>query len=501
MTDDRRPSSGSLWLDGAPTLPDDPVPERADIVVVGAGITGLTTALLLARGGRSVAVVEARHVGAVTTGRTTAKVSLLQGTKLSTMRQYQSAHVVRAYVEANREGQGWLLRFCDDHGVAVQRPDAITFAEGPDQVVTVRREHDAAREAGVDVQWRESFDVPFRTLGGAVLPEQAQLDPMELLHALVEQARAHGATLHQGRRVRTVDGRTSPTVVLDDGGRIDAEHVVLATGTPILDRGLYFAKLEPERSYLTAFALPGVPRDMYLSGGSPSRSVRWAPAHDGTDLLLVGGEGHVVGRSGSRSEAARLDALRTWTARHFPGARETHAWSAQDYRTHDTVPYVGPLPRGGGHVHVATGFDKWGMTNGVAAARAISGEILGSLPSWQKPMRHRITRPRGAAHVATTNLKVGVAQVGAGLDAATTSAADVPSEGAGWVGRRGLVPTGVATVDGRTCSVAAVCTHLGGTLRWNDAERSWDCPLHGSRFAPDGEVLEGPATRPLRRRD
>ena len=152
---------------------------------------------------------------------------------------------------------------------------------------------------------------------------------------------------------------------------------------------------------------------------------------------------------------------------------ETHQWSAQDYSPHDGVPFVGLLPRGLGRIYVATGFEKWGMTNGVAAARAISGRILGGEPPWAKPLSRRSISPSAVAHLGTINAKVGLAAAGSVIDRARHE---------------------------RPCEVLGVCTHMGGLLHWNDAEGSWDCPLHGSRFSPDGAVLEGPATRPLRRR-
>jgi Rieske Fe-S protein len=141
------------------------------------------------------------------------------------------------------------------------------------------------------------------------------------------------------------------------------------------------------------------------------------------------------------------------------------------------------------------------MTNAVAASLQLSTTILGGeVPSWARTMAERTPSPRGAAQVARMNAGVGVAEVAATVRAGLRGADAHPAEGTGVVGRDGVVPTGTSTVDGRTCSVVALCTHVGGTLKWNDAERSWDCPLHGSRFAPDGQVLEGPATRPLRRR-
>jgi glycine/D-amino acid oxidase-like deaminating enzyme/nitrite reductase/ring-hydroxylating ferredoxin subunit len=461
----------SLWIDRAEPSSSDPLPEApVDDLVVGAGITGLVTALLLARAGRRVAVVEARTVGAVATGNTTAKISLLQGTKYSRLLRYQSQRIGKAYVEANREGMDWLLRFCDDHGVDVQHRPAVTYAADESELSSVREEHEAAASLGLDVTWSDMLDVPFPNRGATVLADQAQFDPMDALGALVEQLRSHGGTLHLGRRVRTVTLTGKPQATLDDGSTVASEHVILATGTPVLDRGLYFAKLEPQRSYALAFTGVEAPQGMYLSAGSDSRSVRDAPDGAGA-RLLVGGAGHSVGRA--RSEEQHVDRLRAWTQEHFPGAVESHQWSAQDYRSHDAVPYVGRLPRGFGRIYLATGFDKWGMTNGVAAARAISGQILGSQPSWAKTLGRRITGPTGAAHIAAINLQVGLGAAKGAAERLTRRDAD------------GVVP---------------VCTHLGGLLHWNDCEESWDCPLHGSRFAPDGQVLEGPATRPLKQK-
>ena len=251
-------------------------------------------------------------------------------------------------------------------------------------------------------------------------------------------------------------------MTLADGSTLRAGHVVLATGVPFLDRGLYFSKVEAQRSYALAFDSAAAPEGMFLSAGADSRSIRDTPAPGGT-RLLVGGSGHSVGRV--RSELEHVDRLREWTSTYFPDAVETHQWSAQDYSPHDGVPMVGLMPRGGGRIHVATGFDKWGMTNGVAAARSISGSILGSTPAWSKPLRSRHLGPTAAAHLATMNTKVGLAAAGSVVEA---------------VGGE------------RPCEVVGVCTHLGGLLHWNDAERTWDCPLHGSRFDPDGRGPGGP---------
>jgi glycine/D-amino acid oxidase-like deaminating enzyme/nitrite reductase/ring-hydroxylating ferredoxin subunit len=492
----------SLWLDRPREAFTDPLPAdgRFEVLVVGAGLTGLATAVLLARAGRTVGVVEARHVGAVTTGRTTAKASLLQGTKLQQLLSIHAKSKGEAYVEANREGLAWLQRFCADHGVKTQTRDAVVYAAKPAERRAATKEREAAETLGLDVSWRDSLDVPFPNHGAVVLPGQIQFDPMDVLVALAAELRSHGGVLHEGERVRSVSKTGRPEVRIESGATLSADHVVLATGMPILDRGMVFAKAEPKRSYLLAYSGAEVPQGMYLSAGTSSRSLRDVPTDDGTTRFLVGGNGHTVGRTGS--EHLKLENLRAWTTEHFPGAVETHAWSAQDYSPFDGLPLVGALPRGLDRIYYGTGYDKWGMTNAVAAALTISAQILrGEKPSWAERMARRVPTPSAAFHAAELNAKVGVAMTVGLAGAELRGAPDEVREGEGRTGRHGVVPTGVSKVDGQVCTVVGLCTHLGGALKWNDAEKSWDCPLHGSRFTPAGDVLEGPATRPLQRRD
>lgn len=488
-----------IWREPRPPAAPAPLAEENDVddVVVGAGLTGLCTALLLARAGRRVRVLEARYVGGLTSGATTGKVSLLQGTRLSHLLRTQSAAVVRAYLEANREGMAWLLRFCEDHDVRYDVRDAITYAANDDELPAVLAEHAAAGSLGLPVRWSDEVEAPFAVRGATVLPEQAQIDPVQVLQALATQVRAHGGTVEEGIRVRSVSRFGRPAVRTGSGAEIRCGHVVLATGTPVLDRGLYFAKLEARRSYLLALRSADPPRAMMISAGDPVHSVRDVTGRMDANLL-VGGYGHVVGRTDS--EAGRLEELRAWARRQFTDAVETYAWSAQDYASHDGIPYVGRLPRGFGHVYFASGYDKWGLANASAAALRIAGGILGSEPSWGRPLSRRITRPRGAWNLVTRNAQV----VSAGLSGVVAAQAwpvePDPAPGEGSVGRSGRNPVPVAVSSGDpACAVSGICTHLGGVLHWNDAEGSWDCPLHGSRFTPDGQVIEGPASRPLDR--
>lgn len=488
--------------------------EAYDTVVVGAGLTGVVTALLLARSGQRVAILEARDVGAVTTGNTTAKVSVLQGTALSQISRRHSRPVVQAYVDGNLRAQEWVADFCKDNHVPTETADAYTYATSSESVSSVEAEHRSCVAAGLPARLVTETELPYPVASAVVVPNQLQFDPMPMLRAAVREVRAASGELFTGIRARSVKTDKAGCTVETGAGSVRAAHVVLATGTPILDRGAFFARLEPERSYAIAFEVPEPPpTGMYLSADSPTRSLRTAPAtaragdsaRDGGRLLLVGGNGHVVGRQQGSTSAAVAD-LVAWTQRHFPGAKQVAQWSAQDYSTLDSLPYVGPLLPASERLWVATGYGKWGMTNAVAAAHLLTTRIIGAhdpqVEKWAPA--YAAWSPSQVFDVPSAvklNAGVGVNLARGWWTAETrTDPESSPAEGEGRVVRDCGRPVGVSTVDGRTQRVSAVCPHLGGILRWNDAEASWDCPLHASRFAADGTLLEGPATSDLRRR-
>ncbi len=498
----------SLWKNAAPAaiapvpLPDD----RPDVVVVGAGLTGLTTALLLARAGRRVAVIEAGEVGQLASGGNTGKVSLLQGSVLSSLRKHHPASLVRAYVDANRDGAAWVRAFAEAEGVSFTTRTAVSYAQTDAGIRAVEAEERAAVEAGLSVhRLVGGGDHPFPLVDGLALDDQLAIDPMALLRAMAARLVSEGGTLHTGIRATGVK-TVRETALVTDAGTIAADHIVLASGTPLLDRGLYFAKTRALRSYGVAFDLPGeVPDGLYLSVDGPTRSIRSVTPDDGPAgpaRLIVGGNGHPVGRS--YSERAAVADLIDWTREHFPDAEPVAQWSAQDYESHDLIPFIGVMPRTGGAVRFATGYGKWGLALAPAAAQRLTAEITGipsgDRPEWMRTFAHRLTVPADIGRGGAENIATG-------WEAATSWAATQrqavpvarPAEGEGTVAHRAMVPVGISTVGGRTRAVRAVCPHLGGVLQWNDAECTWDCPLHASRFTADGTRIEGPAVRDLER--
>lgn len=503
-----RESSASLWKTSGETVPGSPFePGRhRDAIVVGAGITGLSTAVMLVRAGLDVAVVEAGEVGELASGSNTGKLSLLQGKVLSTLRRHHPAKLVRAYVDANRDGAQWLTTFADHAGVEYSRRTAYSYAQTGEGVDCVESELAAAHESGLPV--RRVFpdgSTPFPLVDAVALDDQVAIDPQAVVRALAREFLGAGGTLHTGIHVTHV--KVAPAAAIETpAGFAFADHVVVATGTPIVDRGLYFAKTRALRSYCVAFDVGGdVVDGLYLSVDGPTRSIRSVTPSDGPSgqaRLVVGGNGHPVGRV--TSESAQVDDLISWTREHFAGAEPTAWWSAQDYESHDLIPFVGAMPRGIGRIRFATGYGKWGLSNGPAAALRLTAEITrvprNDRPEWMNAISRRMTVPADLGRGGVENLRVGW-EAASGWIQAQRAPVPVaqPPEGSGVVAQRAGSPVGISTVDGATRAVSAVCTHLGGVLAWNDAECTWDCPLHASRFTADGTRIEGPASRGLTR--
>jgi Rieske Fe-S protein len=281
-----------------------------------------------------------------------------------------------------------------------------------------------------------------------------------------------------------------------DHGTITAGWVVQATHLPISDTGGFFARTHPMRSYALSARLAGpVPQGMYLSVDTPSRSVRSAHM-DGEEVVILGGEGHKVGQDPDTRE--RYAALEAWARREFPIRSIDYRWSAQDYVPADHVPFVGRVSPASEPVLVATGFKKWGMSNGSAAGVMLADRIAGRRNAFADFFDTNRLNPRQSVReLVKENANVVKRFVGDRLRTETRSVADLaPGEAAVLV--EGTERAAVYRDDaGAVHAVSPVCTHMGCTVTWNTAETTWDCPCHGSRFNCDGEVIQGPAVKDL----
>ena len=490
----------SYWISSSP-LRDFPALDRdleVDVTVVGGGIVGLTTAMLLTRAGRSVAVVEGLKLLHGTTGYTTAKVTSGHGLIYESISSKHGDDAAMAYAAAQEAALHQIATWVEDEAIECdfeRRPNFVYCLSEKD-IPKIRSEAEAEERAGLPSVFTTETDLPFDVAAAIRQENQAQFHPAKYLAHVAEQVTAGGGEIFE--RSRVTDVREGDRCeVIADGGTIRCDQVVLATNYPILDRGLFFPRVHPKRSYCLAGPVDAAtaPEGMYIST-EPTRSIRTTPFED-RRLLIVGGEGHTVGQDYDTDDHYRE--LESWAFERFALTDVHYRWSSQDGTTVDEIPYVGSLRRGSDRLYTATGFAKWGMTNGTCAATVISDAILQRDNRWAALFDpHRVTVRESAAKFVEENAKVALHWVRDRVIHPQRGVFDDLAPGEASVRQAGLKNlAGYRDDDGELHVVSAVCTHLACIVSWNKAEQSWDCPCHGSRFDFDSHVLQGPAVKDL----
>jgi glycine/D-amino acid oxidase-like deaminating enzyme/nitrite reductase/ring-hydroxylating ferredoxin subunit len=503
----------SYWMlsaAGDPCPPLEPGSRAsADAVVVGGGVAGLQTAWELARAGRRVIVLEADRLAAGVTGHNTAKLTALHGFFYDRFRRTHSTMAARLYARSQQDAVEHVVRVAAALGAdcELERRPAYTYVESAEHAPRMRAEAEAAYEAGLPASYVTVTGLPFPVHGAVRVEDQVQFHPRKYLLALAADLIRRGGAVHERTRAVALDEGEPCRVTTENGAVVTAPDVVVATHYPVFDSALAYAGLRPRRELVLAASLPEEddPGGMYLTPERQTRSVRTAPYpfREGTRLLIVTGEKFDPGTAVRGSVDARYERLAAWTYERFPSARPLHRWATQDNDTPDLVPYVGRLHPAAGHAYVATGFGGWGMSGGVMAGRLLAARVAGTgLPAWAKLYDPAPLQARDAPALLRRRSTVARHFV---VDRLRPSHVDSPEEitpGEGAIvrvqGRRCAV---YRSVEGELHALSARCTHRGCLVRFNDAECAWECPCHGSRFAVDGTVLQGPATRPLESRD
>jgi glycine/D-amino acid oxidase-like deaminating enzyme/nitrite reductase/ring-hydroxylating ferredoxin subunit len=469
-----------------------------DVAVVGAGITGLTAAVRLAREGRRVALIERDEVGTGETGNTTAHLTEAVDARYQAIGKDFGEEGARRVARSSREAIDWMETLVGGLGLRVgfSRVPGYLYAEHRADVDALAGELDAAQRAGCAVSWVDEVPLPFKTFGAIRWERQAQVHATAYLEALVHEALAQGVRIY-GRTpvVGVEDGE--PCLVTTDHGQVRARDVFVAAHVPINNRVLLLTKIAAYRSYAIAGEVSvQVPPGLFWDTAGPYHYTR-SENIGGRHYLIVGGEDHRTGEDADTEQCYMR--LRAYARDRFGLTEERFRWSGQIMEPVDGLPYIG-LNAASQHVYVATGFSGNGMTFGTLAGLMVSDLVLGRANPYAELYQATRVKPfASAAEYLSENVSFPAHLVTDRLASLETDvAAESLSRGEGGIfaGKDGKVAV-CRDQSGALHSVSAVCTHLGCHVAWNQAEQSWDCPCHGSRFSLDGSVINGPAVADL----
>lgn len=474
---------------------------RVDVAILGGGIVGITTAFLLKEAGASsVAVIEADRILDGVTGHTTAKVTsqhhLIYDYLLSKFGRRQA----KQYAESNQVAIEKIASIVNSRNIACDfvRKPAYVYAGSKESTGKILNEIEAAKSLGLPASYREELPLPFKTYGSIRFDNQAQFHPRKYLCALAREVAGEGCQIFEKTRALKIEGN-GPITITTDRGTVLAQKVIQATHFPINDKpGFMFQRLYQSRSYALGVRIRDpFPQGMFISAEEPVRSLRSQPTAYGGDLILVTGEGHRTGEG--NHEIDHYQNLKNWIRSVYSVSSIDYHWSTQDTMPVDNVPYIGPLPSSSENSFVATGFRKWGMTTGTVAAMILTDLIFGKANAWEEIYDPSRFKPVESAK----NLISQVAEATKGLvgdrilPTRKKESDIVPREGA-IVEIAGERVAAYRDHDGVLHTLDPSCRHMGCIVSWNDAEKTWDCPCHGSRYYAEGGVIDSPTVYGLR---
>ncbi|WP_257348767.1 FAD-dependent oxidoreductase [Pseudalkalibacillus decolorationis] len=490
----------SLELPVFPRIEED---INVDVVIVGGGITGLTTAYLLVNEGVKVAVLEAGKLLNGTTGHTTAKITAQHSLIYDEFIQNIGRSKARLYYEANVEALSFIKETVDQHQIDCDfsKQDAYIYATTEKYAHKLENEAQAYEKIGIDGGLVETIPFDIKIQNGLVMKDQAQFHPLKYLAHLVQIITEKGGLIFENTTAVNVKTGKQATVLTREGARVTGNNVLACSHFPFYEgTGLYSTRMHADRSYIIAAKTSATyPGGMYISADEPTRSLRSATIN-GEKMVLIAGESHKTGQGKDTME--HYKALETFGQKVFGIDNVVYRWSAQDLITLDKIPYIGAITSSQQNIMIATGYRKWGMSNGTAAALLFRDMILHK----KNPYKDLYTPSRFYVHPSLKNFLVENADVAGHLikgklETPSKSTKDLSNDEGAVITVKGQRKGAYKDKEGKLHIVDTTCTHVGCEVEWNDGDRTWDCPCHGSRFSYTGEVVEGPAEKPLQRHD
>lgn len=469
-----------------------------DVCIVGGGIVGITTAYLLKKENLKVALVEADNILLGTTGHTTAKVTSQHALIYDKLSRSLGDEKALQYAQANE----YAIKFIRDL-VRSENIDcdlaarySCIYTQSSQFIDNIENEVIAAQKVGIKASLAKELPLPFEIKCAVKFENQLQFHPRKYLLHLAKHIPGEGSYIFEKTRAVDVNEGSSITVITDSNKKITCKSLVIASHFPFYDGlGMYFARLFPHRSYALGVRIKeSFPEGMFSSAEEPTRALRSQPLEDG-ELLIVSGDHHKTAHDGDTF--VHFENLRRFTQDNYQVIDIPYRWSTQDYNTPDGAPYVGKLTKAHENIYVATGFGKWGMTNGTVSALMIRDLIVKGENPWidvYNPSRFKsiVTSQsfiKQNAYVAKTLVKGKLEKLPNDIEVRNGEAEIVRIDNQ----RLGAY----RDESGKLHVIDTTCTHMGCELEWNSAEKTWDCPCHGSRFSYTGDIVEGPALNPL----
>jgi glycine/D-amino acid oxidase-like deaminating enzyme/nitrite reductase/ring-hydroxylating ferredoxin subunit len=512
LPDPTRTSGATLpsWLATAPAPPVfGPLNENttADVVIIGAGIAGLTTAYLLGKTGKKVVVLEDGEIASGESGRTTAHLSNALDDRYTTLENLFGPDGARLAAESHGAAIDQIEAIVTDEQLACdfRRLNGYLFLPPGGDPQELHDELAAAHRAGLTaVEFLpDSGTVGFATGPCLRFPGQGQFHIIKYLHGLAKAIAAQGGRIFTHTHATEVNGGSPACVLTATGAEVRAQAAVVATNTPFNDRVVMHTKQAPYRTYALAGRVPkgAIATALYWDTPDPYHYIRVQEMDPPTDydLLVIGGEDHVVGED---DPAARLACLEDWARARFPQLTSIdYRWSGQVLEPDDSLGYAGRNPLDRDNVYLISGDSGHGMTHGTLGAMLLRDLILERPNAWESLYDpSRVTLAKEPLQEFVSHNAVVVKDYTELLTGGDVASAEAIAPGTGAVLRHGLTKVAVyKDPQGQTHTCSAICPHLGCVVHWNDLETSWDCPCHGSRFDAYGHLLNGPANSDLAR--
>lgn len=468
-----------------------------DTAIIGGGIAGLTAASILKEAGQKIAVVDMGNIVQGVTGHTTAKITSLHGLIYQQLINRFGIKDAKLYGEASQAALERIAGTVSKKKIDCDfiRTPAYTYTEFEDSIQEIEEEAQAAQEAGLPASFTRETPLPFSIKGAVKFENQAQFHPRKYLLALALELAGDGSYILENTRAMTVkEGKRCE--VFTDKGKITADNVFIATHFPFYDKGFFYARLYPYFAYAVGLVVDAeAPQGMFFSYDQGERSVRNQPYGDGNLLIFSGGH-HKTGQGGDTLQYYR-DLLQYANDR-FNVKSVDYYWSTQDYDSADLIPFIGRSPTNE-KVYVATGFGGWGMTNGALSGMIVSDQILGHDNKWSAlfdPSRTNLSASGRA--LVMENVSVMRTYTRGRLSRPKPETIDDLQKGEARV--MNIENEKVAAYKDKADEVfllSPICPHMRCVVNWNNAERTWDCPCHGSRFKFNGELMHGPSLADL----